>query len=463
MSIGAVPNRTTFSAFAFAIAIALCFFIDYESLSRGSTNELAISALIPLSLGTGVSIQWGLGRFTHAIVPFFLFSVLFFWLSVFLLASYSTYVPSAHTFEICYFGFTLPIVFYFVFDRMLGKAPLRVRFLATRALDYCENSRFTDSFWKIALTMSFIFSTLFFIQAGGIPMLAENPELARVTAMQSAGTIHRLSYLCLHFGAIALAVSVASHHRHGRATGTRALRRHAWRVAPLVALCFYNMLTGPRSPALWAIIYFTVSLHLLTNREVSLRRLVIPAAAVLLIVAIAGGIRYSGVRNVNYDDTAIRFVNRLYMNVVNADRIVEAFEHERISPNSLWIDLAVLAPGHQEDLGTVLKEHVGASYDGGGITVPLPAEGFMNYGEAGVLVYALLAALLMKFADRVSGIARSPLYGFIFSIILPMQFLGFVSMGIGGVVVKTFIPTVVTAVFLALSTWVVVGSFGHRR
>lgn len=417
------------------VASILSPFVSYSSVNNDGLWGVIYFLAVPLLLVLAVHIGWDIRRFYIPIVPFIVFSVAFYWLSFYLLQQYSTYEISSETYMASILCYVSLIMTYFILTIAfpssvyeINKLKLEMSEASTDAVDDLE------LLWKIGVGLAFFFTTLFFVKAGSIPMLASNPELARVEAMRGAGTIQRLSYLPMYFAIFSLSILLWLKKR-------KICKTH---VVILIAFVFYNMLTGPRSYALWVPIYLFISLSLLNHGRIRVRKALGLLLLVFSIVALVGGVRYSGLQSFNIEDTVIRFVNRIYMNPVNADRIVDAFHYASIPKNSFLIEVEVLLPGYQPDLGTVLKEYVGAEFDGGGITVPLPAEGYMNYGILGAALYGVIFALLLKFFEFVLSRIRNPFYRYTFLVMFSIQFMGVVTMGLSGILVKTTFPAVVT-------------------
>lgn len=416
-------------------ASVLAPFISYSSVNNDGLFGVIYFLMVPLLLVLAVHIGWDLRRFYIPIVPFVVFSVAFYWLSFYLLQQHSTYEISSETYMVSILCYVSLIITYFILTIVF---PSSVYDIDKLKLDMYEASSAAvdelELLWKIGVFLAFFFTTLFFVKAGNIPMFASNPELARVEAMKGAGTIQRLSYLPMYFAIFSL--SILLWLRKETVSKTH--------IAIIIAFVLYNMLTGPRSYALWVPIYLFISLSLLNSGRIRVRKALGLLLLVFSIIAVVGGVRYSGLQSFNIEDTIIRFVNRIYMNPVNADRIVDAFHYASISKNSFLIEVEVLLPGYQPDLGTVLKEYVGAEFDGGGITVPLPAEGYMNYGVFGAALYGVIFALLLKVFEFVLSRIRNPFYRYTFLVMFSIQFMGVVTMGLSGILVKTTFPAVVT-------------------
>lgn len=413
---------------------------DYSSINQEGLSGQFIFLTTPALLILIVHIVWDLRKLYIPIVPFIIYSIFFYWISFVLLKAYSYYTLSPATYIASLYCYTSLIFSYFLLDKLIPAH--RISF-AHLKLDMQNNLSLLNDVklvWMIGVVLSFFFTSLFFIKAGSIPMLAANPEIARVEAMKGAGTIQRLSYLPMYFAIFSLSIIMWLENK-------KITRRQIFIILLFV---FYNMLTGPRSYALWVLIYLFISINLLNSDKIKIVNAAFLSALILLVVAIVGGIRYSGASDFNLEDTIIRFINRIYMNPVNANRIVEAFQYKPINVNSFIIEVKVLLPGYQPDLGTYLKEYVGANFDGGGITVPLPAEGFMNMGIIGSIFYGIIFAIILKLLDFLITKIKNPFHKYILLVLLSLQFMGVVTMGISGIIIKTTIPTLVTFIIIML-------------
>lgn len=450
-----------FLVYLFIYILSLLFF--YENIWWKLEGIAYLAWLFhPLALLLLASLRWGIGKFTVFIVPFLLMSIAFYWSSIFLLNSFSTYEIAASTYYIGLAGITTPVLIYYLLDYFFP-SPLARNFgpLRRRLYEFVSaHQQIVYLLTLLSILISILFTLLFFIKAGGIPLLADNPEQARVEAMKGAGLIHRLSYLPLQMAAILLGIILA--FRNNIAS---AKKRIIFLASLMLFTVFLNMLTGPRASPLWALIYMYISYELFKHQNVRIRHGISIVVAILTLVAIMGGVRYSGLEEVNLADTVERFVNRIYMNPVNTDRIVRTFENQTLGGNSFWIDLAVLKPGFQPDLGTILKEKVGAEFDGGGITVPLPAEGYLNYGITGVWIYAVVFAFMLKLAEYLVYFVPNILLKSILLVITPLQLMGVVTMGISGIIVKTVIPSLVvaSALYILLLTMLTIKALIQKR
>jgi hypothetical protein len=151
------------------------------------------------------------------------------------------------------------------------------------------------------------------------------------------------------------------------------------------------------------------------------------------------------------------------MNPVNANRIVEFFYNKPIDTNSFIIEVSVLLPGYQPDLGTYLKDLFGIEFDGGGITVPLPAEGYMNYGYIGTILYSLFYVIILKIFELFIYSSKPNIFNIMFMIIIPIQFMGMITMGISGIIVKTTIPVIIVFFTMYVISKVVYMSLYNKR
>jgi len=61
---------------------------------------------------------------------------------------------------------------------------------------------------------------------------------------------------------------------------------------------------------------------------------------------------------------------------------------------ALTLPFATYLPGSQPGLGTVLKQDLGLAFSGGGISTPLPLEGYLDFGWIGCALYGLLTGVI---------------------------------------------------------------------
>lgn len=418
------------------LSLLFCFFIDFDLVQNIGSSDFFLFLLINIFIYIFIQIRSNLFEFYRSLSPFFLYSIFFWWLPIYIIIIFFRGInisPLVYKFSIiCYIEIILLYEFFSFFIPPMNKFQFTKIVFNAKSV-FLKNRKFFYFFGKFNVMVSIIFTLLFLIKAGGIPFFAENPEVARVNAMKGSGVIHRISYLSLHFALITTVICLIF-------DGKKITPKY---IVYVFLLVFFNMLMGPRSYALWGLLFFYITAQSLKYNRLKFRTGIKIGIFVLFIVAIVGGLRFSGIENFNTKDTIVRFINRIYMNPVNANRLINYFDDSRLTENSFFIDLKILLPGHQPDLGTYLKDKLGIRYDGGGITVPMISEGYINYGYIGVLMYTMIFVLLVKIYEIIIFSTKTSLFKLVFIILIPVQFMEMTTMGISGMLVKVTFPSII--------------------
>ena len=102
------------------------------------------------------------------------------------------------------------------------------------------------------------------------------------------------------------------------------------------------------------------------------------------------------------------------------------------------IDLAVLLPGPQPNLGMVLKHAAGMEFAGGGITIGLFGESYLNFGILGVI--AICGAVGYAFSQVRARLPMRDGLDHALSILLPLTLMGVINSGIMSVLLYQTLP-----------------------
>ncbi len=147
-----------------------------------------------------------------------------------------------------------------------------------------------------------------------------------------------------------------------------------------------------RAPILWYIIIFIIAYHYL-KKNIPLKRGAIFAIILFLIAIVLVSIRSPGV---SFTD---RIVNEIKVHILNFSLYLKNLDiigYLGIKP--FITNISMLLPGHQPDFGLLLKEKLGLTFLGGGISVTLVGEGMMNARLIGVIIEAFLIGYILKLA-----------------------------------------------------------------
>lgn len=416
-------------------------YLDSSSIMVNYKQEKPYYACIVL-LYLYVHIRFNLFRFYNMLSVYFFGAIFLWWLPIIIIARFEIYEISSKLYWLSLLSFILILFFYEMLGFIIPTVDKKAyNLILSRISAKSQDNNAAMKIFAIAcLLLSFAFSTLFFLKAGGIPYFSASPELARVEAMKGSGIIHRFSYLTLHFGAVLSAYYC----------WIKGGKVPFYLLLLITVVSGYNMLTGPRAEGLWGILLFLTTTELLKRGQIRLSVIAVAGLFICVIVAVTGFLRLGGGGGLDLNDIFFHFINRVYMNPVNAERIMEYYDTVKISPNSFWIDLSILLPGHQPDLGTYLKDLFGIEFEGGGITVPLTAEGFMNYGQIGVVAVSFSLSFSFKSFEYLLIKDWSYVVQLIILFILPFQLMGIITMGLSGIIVKNIIPAFIVMFFTYL-------------
>jgi oligosaccharide repeat unit polymerase len=147
-----------------------------------------------------------------------------------------------------------------------------------------------------------------------------------------------------------------------------------------------------RAPILWYIIMILIAYHYL-KKNIPLKNLTIYAIILFLLSIVIVSIRSPGVSFTE------RISNEIRVHVLNLSLFFKNFEKiGKLNYRSFILNLSMLLPGHQPDFGLWLKERLGLTFLGGGISVTLIGEGLMNDRIIGVMIESFLIGYIVKLA-----------------------------------------------------------------
>jgi oligosaccharide repeat unit polymerase len=385
-----------------------------------SDYDYIIFVMFSLTIYVYVWYIYGFEKITNPIVLFMMYSFLMWFVPFLLIKHYSTFILNDYIYVYTVFGFSTLLI---VYPFLVNKERVGARF-------YEGDLNHILILGVLGLLCSFIFTTLFFLKAGNIPMLDSNPEIARVKAMEGNGYIHRLSYISLSIGVLCMILYDQVIYKRIRTIT----------IIILIILVAYNSLIGIRSQSLKILLQAYFFYMILKYGKINLKHLIILSTLLLFFTGFLGAIRGN---KLGFEEGFFHLINRLFMNPINLQRIVEIFNfHDFMYGASLIKDFSVYLPGSQPNMGTILKEMSGAKFDGGGITVTLIGEGYLNFGVVGIFIYAVICAVI--FAAFYKILTRNnKIYNIILLIIVNTSLMGFVSMGIFPVLSADTLPTII--------------------
>lgn len=275
----------------------------------------------------------------------------------------------------------------------------------------------------------------FVVIAGGIPLLMENAEQARVDRRAGLGYLVISAIWLLSLPTVAL----VSHARL-RSAGAAGVVFMA-----LVSAVGLSIL-GNRAPPLRMLIGAGWVALTSTGRLPRWRTLVGIGAGAIVVLAVAIVLRTGG--EVTVRSVVNRVEWQMYVNPSNLERLVDLIPREvpHLLGYGYLIDLAVLIPGPQVNFGTWLKEVMGLEFAGGGLTIGLVGEIYANWGPvAAAVLPALIAVVLATVRGYVT--VDSPLDA-AYVILLSLSLGGVVQSGVMTPMLYNVIP--LSGLYLAM-------------
>lgn len=231
----------------------------------------------------------------------------------------------------------------------------------------------------ILLLISLICYVVLFI-ANGNTYASTNPEEARTEIVAGSGMIGTLGLTAL---AVGLVLYVSGRH----------VKKVHLLAVPMgsVSLVLLAM-TGTRAILLRMLIIIAVIVCIRIYGRIPAALLAGGAALGTIALGALGAIRFRGSDVGIFDSVLSR---------LSAEPHVSGMIIEYARSEGFWFGRAassafsIYLPGQAPLPGDVLKEELGAEFSGGGLSTPLPAEGFLEFGWVGVVAYGLLAGMLV--------------------------------------------------------------------
>ncbi len=272
----------------------------------------------------------------------------------------------------------------------------------------------------------------FLIQAGGVPVLSEEAEQVRVDTRYTLGFLVISARWMLTLG-VATLVAYAYGAR-------RAWRGPVWLVVCLGALLIATI--GSRAPVLLLII--AVGWVAVRSKATLPRWPLVLLGAVGAFVFLAVAAIFRAGEDLTLSLIMARMQWLAYVNATNLDRLLAFFPDSRgfLMGSSYVMDLSVLMPGHQPNFGEWLKQAMGLTFPGGGITIGLVGESYANWGPLGSVILAALFGALMAWWSATQSFRNQE---------EPLRIL--LAFGLGGAVIQSgLVPALVNNVVPLVAT-----------
>lgn len=279
------------------------------------------------------------------------------------------------------------------------------------------------------LLIGYVGAALFFWIAGGIPLLAQEAEQHRVDVRSGIGflIIPTIS---------AITLSTATLASQATLTQTRRLS------TALIALtsCAVLLGIGNRGPAI--LLAIALVWIVLTYRGIPSLRL-LGGIAMISIAALGILAVFRSGSTLALDLVVRRAEWQLHVNSTNLavlESVVPTVMPFQLGFSYLQ-DLAVLLPGHQPNVGQIVKEASQLDFPGGGLTIGLIGESFLNFGLPGVVL--LPFATGVSFARVRSRVAVVDPLDHALAILLALTLMGIMNSGLMSPLLYQTIPLVI--------------------
>lgn len=235
-----------------------------------------------------------------------------------------------------------------------------------------------------------ILSIYYFKSVGGIPMLMENADDARVTLKQGKGYIFIIIYsIFLNTGLL---------------IGSYLIYKKKYLSLSILTIVIVGIILGIgyRGQALKVIVSIYFLWSFIKHGRIKILKSITIATLLLFFLGILGYYRTSGqliYNNLN----GVWMINRwrFFVNLYNVQIVSNFIGDTKLLGKSVILDLSTLLPGYQPSFNIWLKEYLGLDFSGGGLTSTVIGELFFNFGYIiSFIVMFLLGMLLYKINQR---------------------------------------------------------------
>lgn len=245
--------------------------------------------------------------------------------------------------------------------------------------------------WSLGIIAS---AYLFMFQWGYVPLLAPDAENIRVQAQAGLGFLVVPATLSLHVGTLLLVACSAIQ------------RRFTWLVRGMLVVSFAVLLGyGFRALPMAVLLEAFVLTAVIHHGRIRLLPAITLVLGLFLLLGLIGFIRF-GIDwgALSWDRIlAIATWRTGLSDMRNLQYILEHFrDHgDLLFGKTFWVDFVALVPGPDANSGILLKEMLGLTFRGAGITPTFPGEMYANAGWAGVV----FGSVALGFALRRIGYA----------------------------------------------------------
>jgi oligosaccharide repeat unit polymerase len=286
--------------------------------------------------------------------------------------------------------------------------------------------------WSIGMLSMMVF----YAKAGGVPALAANVEMARVTMKQGLGRYILLGGGFFTLGLIYLHLTlIGKYHRPWA-------HMLVWAMTGVAALMLMGV--GFRAPAAFMLVTTLLARVIFSDGYQKRSRLqlrwVVLGIGLFIVLALVGYYRNTG--QFMLDLKVI--IWPAVVHVGNLQTILAEFDNTSHFLGSSFVhDLMVGVPGVPgEFLGDYLKKLFELEFPGGGITVTAPGEAYVNFGIPGVVLHAVFMGLFAGGAYEILA-KRNDAQSRILLLLVSLNMARMVTSGIVPIMYFGFLPAVI--------------------
>ncbi|MHA3025196.1 O-antigen polymerase [Chromohalobacter israelensis] len=317
--------------------------------------------------------------------------IIFYFVFILGSAMISTFYPlySVHIEEEVIF---MVIVYFFIFTASAyWLSPLLTPWKLRRVNKVEVHFAWLNCYFCASLVLFLTGLSFYFVvyhEMGGMPLLANGElENLRVEAKKGLG-----SYILLGNAFLILAnILLYTIYRK-----VKKIKKVA--ILIITAASFLMIVgIGYRGPAAYLILYSILTYHFYSNQYACKQRLSMNYIALgivlIVMVSFAGYLRHGG----EFDWAGLLSVGwTFFVNLSNFNDIYQYFQEADFYFGMSFVnDFLVAFPDSKHDfLGNELKMLMGMEFDGEGVTVTAPGEGYVNFGFIGVIYHALFTGLV---------------------------------------------------------------------
>lgn len=348
--------------------------------------EYYLTAITPI-LAAFLYLQyrtWGFLDIANPIVLSLNYNLVFLTASIpiYLANIYQGYYLSENTIFLILLSYPITTFFSYITQALIAPRLLLSRRLSRDRFSARLNG-FTDIYaWALwvaglALATSFFVKTDFITIKNIVSLTSFEDE--RVLATQGMGAILLPAQVLL----IIATTWIASSSR------TNKTLKFTVTLTSLILLIFF----GFRSGAAFLILAISGSFIYYKYKSPPFGQLIIISASIFVFLVAAGTLRQG--TDDFLDRFLARFFWRSFITAHNLETIVSSYP-ELLFGRGLLMELAVLTPGPDINLGMHLKESLNYNFPGGGITPSYIGTGFVDFGLLGSLLYPAITGIIIS-------------------------------------------------------------------